>query len=184
MTALRTLTGIGTTLLLVGTLLAGCGAPGAPGMAKRVYGQGMGAFADDAPAPGGLAPLPKPTAIPAPSGGGSGGREAPNVLDPRNADDLYGTLRNFGFRGLKRKMVEEITAVTHSYPLGWDPRMDTEAHYKWWLASFGAGGYTPKDYESYTQDAVRLAQYRLGVIYYVWVSQQRPGERQRENMPP
>jgi hypothetical protein len=134
----------------------------------------LGAREDDAPtapaAGGGLRPLPKPTPVPdytdpATGGGGPSGEVA----------HLFSDLRNFGYKGSPDAMIDSITAVTHKYPTQWQPGLDTQKHWSWWAASLSPE--IRKDHDSYVRDALRLAQYRFDVQYYVWVSKQTRGTR-------
>lgn len=194
------LTGIGATLVLFGTMLAGCGGmtpsnTPRPGMARQAgmtpafikaitpknrmsarSADGDMAGDDDAgpTADGGLRPLPKVTPTP-PPGKPSGGAA------PDEVDGLLRLLRNYGYRGDRRKLQNQVTAVTHQYAMAWDGRVNVEEHFNWWKPRFDGVANTPTDYK---EQAIYLAQHKFDVVYYVWVSKQRPSELANGRTPP
>ena len=169
----RSLTGVGAVLALIGTLAAGCGRVNSPLEAGRAElmrpAPGLSAMSEDGDAPllGGLKPLPKPTPTPpAPEPGGGG-------YEPDEVDHFHAKLRGYGYRGSRRALIGAVAAVTHSYPLGWDPRVNPAQHFDWWKRTLEGIANTPADY---TQQAIFLAQHKFDVAYYVWVSKQNPSQ--------
>lgn len=185
----RTLTGLGGTLLVAVSLLAaGCGkasnlsaptlqsAMNRPGAQRMLPGR-MSAKDDGGDnGGGGLTPLPKPTPTPPPAKGGGGASQ------PDDVDQFLGVMQNYGYHGSRRALVDAVTAVTNQYPLGWDPSVDTEKHWEWWQTTLGFD--IRKDHDTYVRDAVRLAQYRFDVVYYVWVSKQTGSQIDNGSTPP
>ena len=172
----RSLTGAGAVLLLVGTLAAGCGRAGSPLDAERPGLSRTAAtqLAGGAPLTAGLRPLPQPTPTPpAPAPGGG--------YQPDEVDRFHALLRGYGYRGSRRALVGAVTAVTHQYPLGWDPRVNPVVHFEWWKRTLEGIANTPADY---TQQAIFLAQHKFDVTYYVWVSKQTPPQMVNGRTPP
>lgn len=169
----RWVTGLGCTAALLAGMLAGCGgSTGLTGPMMSKKSRAVGVRGDDAPptAGGGLRPLPKVTPVPPyqdPKSGGGG--------DPGEVGRLHSDLRNFGYRGSLGQMADAITAVTHKYPTRWDPQIDTQKHWEWWKDTLSPE--IRKDHDTYVRDAVRLAQYRFDVQYFVWVSKQSRGTK-------
>lgn len=207
----RTLTGLGTTLVVIGTLLAGCGRTSAPTayadrptrptymtpvFAKVVAPKAKSAAKsaptvaapsgdlaaegdeDDAPsapaATGGLKPLPKVTPTPPPG-------KPPAPPEPDEVDAFHRLLRNYGYKGDRRTLTATVTTVTNQYALNWDPRVNPDQHFGWWQKTLEGIANTPADYR---QQAIYLAQHKFDVVYYVWVSKQRPGDIINGRTPP
>jgi hypothetical protein len=205
----RHLTGLGTALVLIGSLLAaGCGKVTSPtGLNDRMLtkpsyqrqapisrpgvkgttGAPLTAEDDDAkptgdapaaapaaPAQGGLRPLPKVTPTPAPGKPAAG-------AEPDDVDKFLNVLNHYGYHGDRRALVNAVTAVTHQYPLGWDPRVNPDEHFAWWQKTLDGIANSPADYK---QQAIALSQHKFDVVYYIWVSKQRPGEMVNGRTPP
>lgn len=182
------LTALGATLVLLGSCLAGCATTPAanrpamtrqagmtPAFIKAITPKNLTADGDDASATdGGLRPLPKVTPTPPPGKPGAG-------PEPDEVDGLLRLLRNYGYRGDRRKLTNQVTAVTHQYALGWDGRVNADEHFAWWKPRFEGVANTPADYK---QQAIYLAQHKFDVVYYVWVSKQRPSELANGRTPP
>ncbi|MOA38681.1 hypothetical protein D3C78_1603890 [compost metagenome] len=49
--------------------------------------------------------------------------------------------------------------------------MNPDQHFEWWKRTLDGIANTPADYR---QQAIHLAQHKFDVVYYVWVSKQRP----------
>lgn len=171
---LRSLAVLGGTLLVAATMLAGCGrAPST--MAPAGYSR---LAAMDAPAAGGFRPLPQPTPTPAPgkpSNGGGGNQ-------PDEVAQFTSYMQHYGYHGNQQTLSAAVEAVTHTYPTAWDPSVNVAQHYQYWQSTLGFD--VAKDEATYAQDAVRLAQYRFDVIYYVWVSKQEGPQDQNGDTPP
>ncbi|HEY9721614.1 MAG TPA: hypothetical protein V6D47_06350 [Oscillatoriaceae cyanobacterium] len=176
---LRSLAVLGGTLLLAATTLTGCGRATST-MAPMGYGHGNAAYqrmsAMDAPA-GAFRPLPQPTATPAPGKPSAGGGGQPDDVDM-----FTSYMQHYGYHGDRESLSAAVEAVTHRYPTQWDPSVNVAQHYQYWQSTLGFD--VAKDEQSYAQDAIRLAQYRFDVIYYVWVSKQDGGQDQNGTTPP
>jgi hypothetical protein len=85
--------------------------------------------------------------------------------------DFYGLMRKFGYKGIRKRLEDSVTAVTQqAYITGWDTPELAAQRYAFWQPTFSDN--VAKDLPDYTDSAVRLANYRFKVIYYVWVSRQ------------
>lgn len=224
----RSAVGLGGTLVLIASLLAGCGASrslptanartAAGVVAKSASGYvyqrnlarkpvrtlaevrakrlaALGALEDEedgedggddappattpSPAPatgpaGGLGPAPKPTPIP-PQKTGGGASRAPDAVD-----DLLDWLSMYGYEGDRRHMVAALREVIYKFPvnhpvnspMGWEPKefARIDDHFRWWSSTF-VSGETP-DKDEYIRQSLIVAQNRINVRYYVWVSKQ------------
>lgn len=155
------LIGLGSTALVIASLLAGCGrvstpagAPLTPGLKRPVAEQpartAPGTRNREAP----VAPADDdadlgddgdaPAEPPAPPAAGGGLRPLPKVTptpppaapgaapEPSEVDRFHRLLRNYGYRGTPAQMMGSIRAITHQYPTRWDPQVNTLQHWEWW----------------------------------------------------
>ena len=110
---------------------------------------------------------------------GKGAKKADDV------DALLSLVAAYGYDGDRKHMVQAIHRVVYQFPLdetdanspyfapkGWDPTEHDRlgAHFCYWQPNFQAAGVPVTDKDDYAAQSLLIAQSRIDVRYYIWVS--------------